>query len=106
MRCFVSLGIYRASGALFRTMDTVDAEYPLLRATSRIVTTALFGMVSFLNLLRGMPWHRQAMFWSNEDSVGSLSRRQPFLYCVPGLGANSVTARHSLFFPSHPISTE
>src|SRR6266852_3808152 len=68
MRCFVSLGIYRDSGALFRTMETVDAEYPLLRATSRIVTTALFGMVSDLNSLRGMPRYRQAMFWSNEDS--------------------------------------
>jgi hypothetical protein len=31
--------MYRASGALFNTIDTVAEENPLLFATSRIVTT-------------------------------------------------------------------
>src|ERR1017187_1537916 len=34
--------MYRASGALFRTMETVVEEKPLCLATSRIVTVALF----------------------------------------------------------------
>jgi len=45
IRSFVSAGMYRESGALFSTMDTVEAEYPLSRATSRIVITAFFGIL-------------------------------------------------------------
>src|SRR6266568_785168 len=42
MRFFVTAGMYRASGALFSTIDTVVEENPLSFATSRIVTIATF----------------------------------------------------------------
>lgn len=38
MRPLVVSGIYRASGALFSTIETVAEENPLRSATSRIVT--------------------------------------------------------------------
>src|SRR5271170_3786266 len=38
MRSLVVSGMYRASGALFRTMETVAEENPLRSATSRMVT--------------------------------------------------------------------
>jgi hypothetical protein len=41
MRFLVAGAIYLASGALFRTMDTVADEKPLSVATSRIVTVEL-----------------------------------------------------------------
>src|SRR5689334_16973669 len=41
IRSFVTLGMYRASGASFRTMETVEEEKPLCLATSRIVTREL-----------------------------------------------------------------
>src|SRR4051794_790361 len=37
MRCLVCAGMYRASGALFNTIETVAVENPLSPATSRIV---------------------------------------------------------------------
>src|ERR1700758_374476 len=37
---FVTTGMYRASGALFSTIDTVVEENPLSFATSRMVTMA------------------------------------------------------------------
>src|SRR5271154_4489095 len=40
MRSLVVSGMYRASGALFRTMETVAEENPLRSATSRMVTAA------------------------------------------------------------------
>src|SRR5579871_6658679 len=41
MRILVGDGIYRARGALLRTMETVVAEKPLSSATSRMVMLAL-----------------------------------------------------------------
>src|SRR3984957_5155384 len=42
IRFFVTAGMYRDRGALFRTMETVVNEKPLCLATSRIVTVELF----------------------------------------------------------------
>ena len=42
MRAFVEGGIYRARGALFRTMETVAVDTPLSWATSRKVTATFF----------------------------------------------------------------
>src|ERR1700687_4880330 len=47
MRFFVAGAIYRASGALFRTMDTVAGENPLCVATSRIVTASFLPLDLF-----------------------------------------------------------
>jgi hypothetical protein len=52
MRCLVSAGIYRARGALLKTMETVVGEKPLLLATSRMVTVA--AEKAFADLSRGL----------------------------------------------------
>src|ERR1700674_375181 len=47
MRFFVAGAMYRASGALFRTMDTVADEKPLWVATSRMVTASFLPLGRF-----------------------------------------------------------
>src|SRR5450755_4340434 len=47
MRFFVAGAIYRASGALFSTIDTVAGEKPLCVATSRMVTASFFVLDRF-----------------------------------------------------------
>src|SRR5579859_3599642 len=52
MRLFVAGAIYRASGALFNTIETVAGENPLCVATSRIVTVWFFSLDRFTVALR------------------------------------------------------
>src|ERR1700743_2384163 len=47
MRFFVAGAIYRARGALLRTIETVAGEKPLCVATSRIVTAEFFPLGRF-----------------------------------------------------------
>jgi hypothetical protein len=51
MRFFVAGAMYRASGALFRTMETVAGEKPLAFATSRIVIVPFLPRARFTGTL-------------------------------------------------------
>src|SRR5882724_11938826 len=96
MRFFVAGAIYRASGALFSTIDTVAGEKPLDFATSRIVMVWFFplclfnksGVSDFIIILPELP----DMQWARGPVLipPAIQKR-----AAPGTRASSIHRRQS-----------